>query len=87
MIHPIKNPTFKQIDNSSIDNSKFDSDPNQASQNNQMGGTSNNNYKRITSLDEIYVEKNYFSVNSKDPYQGNEIDFESKGIIVELIEL
>ena len=44
------------------------------------------NHKKITSLDEFYVESNYFKRNSKDPFKDHQMDFENKGVVVEMVE-
>ena len=44
------------------------------------------NSKKITSLDELYVQNNFFSKNMKNPYQETPINFQSEGFVVEVFE-
>lgn len=45
-----------------------------------------NNHKKITSLDEFYVESNYFKRKNGNAYAGNEADFGRDGFVVEVTE-
>ena len=45
-----------------------------------------NNHKKITSLDEFYVESNYFKRNNGPAYAGPEVDFARDAFAVEVLE-
>lgn len=45
-----------------------------------------NNHKKITSLDEFYVESNYFKRNNGQAYAGPEVDFARDAFAVEVLE-
>ncbi len=44
------------------------------------------NHKKITSLDEFYVESNYFKRNNCNAYAGNEVDFGRDAFVVDVVE-
>lgn len=44
------------------------------------------NYKRITSLDEFYVQNNHFKKNPTNPYKGPAFDMKKEGFLVEVLE-
>lgn len=44
------------------------------------------NHKKITSLDELYIQDNYMKLNSRNPYGGQHFDFKKEGFIIEVNE-
>jgi hypothetical protein len=45
-----------------------------------------NNHKKITSLDEFYVESNYFKRNNCHAYAGHEVNFDKDAFVAQVVE-